>query len=65
MKTLLRRVFFCWLRDSHWTSTVHGYYPAQWANCSCCGRLLFAPHQIAPIQNGKTDLVPPPEGALQ
>ncbi len=46
MKTLFRRVWHCYLHDYHWASAVHGYYPAQWAYCSCCGRVLFGPHQI-------------------
>ncbi len=44
MRTLWRRVWSCWLHDRHWTAQVHGYYPAQWANCSGCGKLLFGPH---------------------
>ena len=46
MKTLLRRIFQCWLLDRHWTSVAHGYAPAQWAHCSGCGKLLYGPHEI-------------------
>ncbi len=49
MKTLFRRIWHCWWRDYHWASAVHGYYPAQWANCSCCGKVLFGPHHIEDI----------------
>ena len=46
MKTLLRRIFQCWLLDRHWTSVAHGYAPAQWAHCSGCGKLLYGPHAL-------------------
>jgi hypothetical protein len=45
MKTLFRRVYFCWLRDRHWTMTFHGYWPSCWAHCSCCGALIMGPHE--------------------
>ncbi len=41
MKTLFRRLWFCWLHNHHWCSVAHGYAPAQWAHCSCCGKLLY------------------------
>ena len=46
MKHILRRIWFCRLLDRHWTHTAHGYYPAQWANCSGCNKLLYGPHEI-------------------
>ena len=46
MKRLFRRVWFCWLRDQHWTMTFHGYWPSRWAHCSGCGKLLMEPHEV-------------------
>ncbi len=46
MKTLWRRIFYCWLNDRHWTMTYHGYWPSRWAHCSCCGELIMEPHEV-------------------
>ncbi len=46
MKALFRRFYHCWLHNYHWANVVHGYHPAQWANCSGCGKLLFGPHDL-------------------
>ncbi len=41
MRHLLRRAWFCWLRDRHWTATYRGYWPSRWGHCSCCGTLIY------------------------
>ena len=46
MKHLLRRIWFCWARDRHWTETYRGFAPMRSGNCSGCGMLIYdVPHE--------------------
>ena len=46
MRHLVRRIWFCWARDRHWTETYRGFAPMRSGNCSGCGTLIYdVPHE--------------------
>jgi hypothetical protein len=46
-KHIFRRLWCCWLRDTHWTATYRGFAPMRSGHCSCCGTLIYdRPHEL-------------------